>query len=148
MLNAGEIKTILISEDDPDDQFIFKTALSEVCPQATLKFFFSSGSLIDHLLKNCNESSMQSLPDLIIGDFKVPFFDLKDIAKVREVETCRNIPVIVFAESISEITQSSALELGATEFYYKPHSLQFLKEILSKTIDRKKQPEQVASQGN
>ena len=69
---------ILIAEDDPDDQFIFETALREIAPNAVLHFFYTSQSLIQYLVQEGIQSGTEAKPDMIIGDMKLPFFELKD----------------------------------------------------------------------
>src|SRR5688572_27537101 len=89
---------ILIAEDDPDDQFIFETAFKEIAPDAVLHFFYTSQSLIHYLVQAGIQQETESLPDLIIGDMKLPFFELKDIAEIRTYKQFEKIPVHVFAE--------------------------------------------------
>jgi DNA-binding response OmpR family regulator len=144
MVQENNTIKIFISEDDPDDQFIFRTAIREVNPTAQITFFFNSRDLIRHLIDS-NTDKPESNPDLIIGDLKIPFFDLRDIAEIRVHDDLHEIPVFVFAESFSDISNSAALELGATEFFHKPNSLHRLKDIMRSILDRKK-PEPVNTQ--
>jgi len=133
---------VLIAEDDPDDQFIFETALREIDPKATVHFFYTSHALVDHLVKAGIQNDALTAPDLIIGDMKPPFFELKDIAEIRTFKQFESIPVYVFTEWFTDITRTNALTLGANGFYHKPNSLHTLKNMLSEIILKKRAPEQ------
>src|SRR5436190_21485507 len=117
------VKRILICADDPDDQFIFGTALKEVAPDVSVQFFYTSQAMMHNLMEVSIRGREEEFPDMIIGDMKVPFFELKDISEIRTFRQFRKIPVYVFAESFSDVTKSTALKIGATEFFHKPDSL-------------------------
>ena len=140
MQDKPEEKTMMvfISQDDMDDQFIFRTAISEVDPAIKTVFFYTSQGLIQHLLRIGIEQGLPK-PDFIIGDMKEPFFELKDIREIRTFKQFENIPLYIFSEGYKDVDQKTIFELGATQLFHKPNSLQGLKEILGEIIsDTKK----------
>jgi DNA-binding response OmpR family regulator len=135
------VKRILICTDDADDQFIFGTALKEVAADIQVQFFYTSQAMMHHLLEISIGGKEEQFPDMIIGDMKVPFFELKDISEIRTFRQFRKIPVYVFAESFSDITKSTALKIGATEFFHKPDSLHKLKAIIENILKMERHDE-------
>lgn len=128
-------KKIYISEDDPDDQFIFRTACSEIDKDLDVVFFYKASDLILQLCKlNREEVPAEDLPRAIIGDLKIPFFELKDISEIRMLQKISKVPLCVFAESFSDFTKGSALDRGANFFHHKPDSLQQLRLIIKDLI--------------
>lgn len=68
--------SILISEDDPDIQFLYKVAIAEINPEIEIDLVFTGEQLVQYLLKDKLERALnrQNFPNLIIASLKEPFF--------------------------------------------------------------------------
>jgi two-component system phosphate regulon response regulator PhoB len=104
---------ILIIEDDPDIQELLSHTLSkegwELLPVKT-------GEEGLKILKTKNVNC-------ILLDIMLPGIDgLKVIKKIKDIEQCRNIPVIMTTAKGEESDIITGLELGADDYVVKPYS--------------------------
>ena len=123
----NSLKSILLVEDDEDDQIFFVSALSEL-KNATLFDLANNGKAALERLSNT-----VVMPDLIFTDFQMPQMNgiefLREIAKNPK---WNNIPVIML--SGSNDLREQALNLGAKAFITKPNTIGKLRDELKKAI--------------
>src|SRR5688572_30622012 len=81
---AEEEFTILIAEDDPDDQYLFSSACHDIISKAKIFNVLTGRQLIQNLLETAvyGREKGVSLPSLIIADLKKPFFELEIIKEI------------------------------------------------------------------
>jgi two-component system response regulator VicR len=104
------MKRILIVEDDSFLQGLEADKLERE------GYNIISASAGEEALKKINEPNI----DLILLDLVLPNFDGFDILKkIREKESLKNIPVIVFSNLSEEKDIQKSKELGATDFMVK-----------------------------
>lgn len=109
------IKTILLIEDDSDDQELFQNALEEVSPEAELITAKHGVEAIDKL----NEK----MPDIIFLDLNLPMMGgLEFLTKLKKTVDYNEIPVIIFTTSASESDIIDTAVLDADEFIVKPNT--------------------------
>ena len=66
-------------------------------------------------------SAERQIPDLIITDFNMPIMDGAEfIRRIRELEDCEDVPVIVVSAYEDRRYRYEALEAGATDFLRSP----------------------------
>lgn len=123
--NMKEPKICLLVDDDPDDQEVFLTALSDVSSSA-LCLVAADGDRALELLHN-----EDTIPDYIFLDLNMPRMNgFEFLAAMKKSKILRDIPVIVY----STTSQSSQIEkvkkLGATEFFTKTYKYKELCALL------------------
>jgi CheY-like chemotaxis protein len=127
------IESILLIDDDQDDQYFFHKAL-----QAT-------GNDIELFTANNGREALDKLrfikPGLILLDMVMPVMSGIPFLKTIKGDPVLNyIPVIIYTTSLSVFKKSEVLKLGAEEVYFKPESFEetvcVLDEILQKAIRR------------
>jgi CheY-like chemotaxis protein len=111
-----QFKSILLVDDDNDDQLLFQEALEEV---ADVVHCFISCNGIDALEKL--NSAETSLPDLIIMDVNMPIVNgIECLRAIKKSETLKAIPVIMYSTSCSQECEDDCLNSGAAGYMEKP----------------------------
>jgi two-component system, OmpR family, response regulator VicR len=72
--------------------------------------------------KEALDKISQSVPDMIITDIMIPFFNGLEIVSTVRTKFLSKIPIIVLSRVGSEKTILEAFELGADDFITKPFS--------------------------
>jgi signal transduction histidine kinase/DNA-binding NarL/FixJ family response regulator len=81
------------------------------------------------------EKAIAFPPDLIITDLAMPVLDgWQMLAKLRQIEALKNLPVIVSSASVFEIDRQKSLAAGANDFLGKPVEASELYKMLSKYL--------------
>ena len=108
---------ILIIEDDPEIQELLSHSMSrEGWKLLQAKTGEEGLKLLQNKKVNC-----------ILLDIMLPGMDgLKVLKKIKEIEQCRNIPVIMTTAKGEETDIVTGLELGADDYVVKPYSLKVL----------------------
>lgn len=135
MKRSSQKSVALLSVDDPDEQFIFATALRECHKGIEIMAFRTARELrshLHHLEKICTARHLSDF--IILADLKTPFFELRDISLIRELPNCKALPIYVFAESYLKICPVSAKDHGANGFYNKPDSLNAFRQLLLEMV--------------
>lgn len=144
-MNAARKKfTVLVAVDDPDYQFLIKVAIAEIAGHIEMNLVFNGEQVMHYLLKDQLERELnrQSLPNLIIADFKEPHFGEKAIKDIRSYERFYNIPVYLLLSEFSEKRREQLQVLGANEVIAKPQTFHDLKKAVEKII-QKHQPKRL-----
>jgi DNA-binding response OmpR family regulator len=128
---------ILLSEDDPDDLFIFEKAIGEILPEIKIKHVYTGQQTVAHLLAGIfMGDEYTQLPDIILADLNSPFFVLETIREIRIYQQFDHIPIYIFSNDETQETLRLSLEAGATAFYKKPRSFNELNSIMRSIIPR------------
>jgi CheY-like chemotaxis protein len=107
------VRSIILAEDDVDDQNIFQIALQEVDPGIRLDFV-ANGKELTSLLQNFT-------PDLLFLDLEMPYKNgLECLVDIRNNPLLQNLPVIVFSSTTKPSNIQTAYEMGAHLFFIKP----------------------------
>jgi two-component system phosphate regulon response regulator PhoB len=108
---------ILIIEDDPEIQELLSHSMSrEGWKLLQAKTGEEGLKLLQNKKVNC-----------ILLDIMLPGMDgLKVLKKIKEIEQCKNIPVIMTTAKGEETDIVTGLELGADDYVVKPYSLKVL----------------------
>ncbi|MFI5192519.1 MAG: response regulator [Chitinophagales bacterium] len=124
--------TILLADDDPEDQDILKEIFLEEDPDISLHCVMNGKEVIAYL-KSCPE---QQLPRLIILDFKMPIMNaietlesLKDNARYSEIIT------VVWSTSNQKEHIKQCMERGAIQFFQKPGNYRDLAGIARQILE-------------
>ena len=125
------IRSILLVDDDTDDQYVFKEALHTVDPSVTVDTAMDGIEAVEKL------SGIDSLPQLIFLDLNMPRMNGKGFLKeISSSDTLSKIPVIVYSTSSNPTDIAETKALGATDFITKPDSYDKLCAMLSSTLSK------------
>lgn len=120
-------RTILIGEDDLDDQELFREIFSSTGNDLELQFL-ANGSQVINYLEGCEEAK---LPGLIILDYNMPEMSGADILKqLKTIPRYNDIPKIIWSTSGSNIYKKKCLEFGASAYIIKPSNVNELKNVV------------------
>ena len=121
-------KTILLVDDDEDDQLFFIKALSEI-DNATLYTLANNGKEALDTLEN---SAIP--PSLIFMDINMPMMNgIECLAEIIQNPQTRNIPVIFLSTDQRQI--EPARKLGAKAFINKTANVKQLREQIEQMIN-------------
>jgi CheY-like chemotaxis protein len=106
---------ILVVDDDQDDQFLLRKAITDTIPQAIVESLYD-GSEALHYLNTCT-----SLPNLIFLDLNMMKLSGKETIKIiRRNKYLSKVPVVILTTSRNPAERVELLTLGANGFYIKP----------------------------
>lgn len=124
--NEKHLHSILYAEDDPDDLFMIRQAFEQFDGSTEL---LHAGNGFEALEQLSKAKLNKSLPCLIILDINMPGMDGREaLIRIRQSEDFKNIPVILFTTSSSDLDRSFAKKWGA-EFVTKPLMYAELEEL-------------------
>lgn len=107
------IKTILLVDDDLDDQTFFEEALKVVDRSVTLHTAKDGVDAIEQL--------MVKTPDVILLDLNMPRMNgVEFLQELKASNRFRDIPVIIYSSFLSTCDKVEVMALGAKEFVKKP----------------------------
>ena len=121
--------TILMAEDDLDDQLLVKEAFDEVYMKNPLEFVNDGEELMDYLNQR-GEYKDKALPGIILLDLNMPKKDGREaLEEIKSNDRLRNIPILVLTTSKAEEDILKSYNLGANSYIVKPVTLQSLMEV-------------------
>jgi len=120
---------ILLADDDRDDRFFFKDALSELPITSHLTTVDDGERLMSYLLKN-----VYQLPDVLFLDLNMPRKNgsecLKEIKLNKEIQ---QLPVIIYSTSLHEVVADELYKSGA-HYYIRKTDLTELRKVLLQVL--------------
>jgi CheY-like chemotaxis protein len=126
-----QYKSILLLEDDPDDQEFFKSAIDQNFPGIEC-VMLSNGQ------EGLNYLRSENKPDIIFADIKMPLVDGMQFLKEYHKEPfyLPRCPVIMLSTSDARRDIKECIELGASHYVVKPSSYNVLIVELEITLSR------------
>ncbi|HEU0109311.1 MAG TPA: response regulator [Flavisolibacter sp.] len=127
--NSASPITVLLAEDDVDDQELLKEAFTAIDPAIQLHSFSSGKKFVDRL------DSLDTIPRLIILDYNIPEMNGAEILEyINQNEQYSSVIKIVWSTSNSPLYKNSCLALGAHAYFVKPSTLSHLQEMAKKML--------------
>ena len=127
-------KTILLVEDDPDDVFIFKRALTAaqiVNPMAVVNHGQEAIHYLTHQGKY-SDLEQHPLPFVMFLDLKMPYIDGFEVLEwMREQPLLQSIVVVVLTGSNQIRDHKKAYALGARTYLVKPPTAKDITEVMN-----------------
>lgn len=124
------IQSILLVDDDQDDQLLFQEALAMADGAVR---FNSACNGIDALEKL--EAATQ-LPDVMVIDVNMPKMNGIDCLKaIKQSDRLQGIPVIMYSTSCSKECQQDCIDSGAAVFMKKPSDFFELCEKIKQVLN-------------
>ena len=129
----AEYKTLLLVDDDIEDQEIFLSVIEKVSPSIECQTAINGAEALQLLL------SKKVHPDVIFLDLNMPLMNGKQfLTEIKKHEGFREIPVIILSTSSDKQTIHETRQLGAYHFITKPDKFSIwestLKTILSNSV--------------
>ena len=122
---------ILYAEDDLDDLFMIRQAFEQFDETIELLHAGNGFEALERLGKAKNE---KKLPCLVVLDINMPGMNGREaLIRIRQSEDLKNIPIVLFTTSSSELDKSFAKKWGA-EFITKPLIYSELKELAGRFL--------------
>ncbi len=126
--------TILIVDDDENDQFLIKRTFKKISTVATVQIAQHGQQAIDYMMGKGEFSDRQKFeyPSFILIDLKMPVVDgfaVLDFLKKHPLY--RIIPAVMLSASGDLDDIKRAYMLGASSYHVKPNSPAELEEMLT-----------------
>jgi len=119
-------KTIVLIDDDHDDHEIFTMALDQLDEAIECIYYDSAREAFQAFTEETITAA-----DYIFLDLNMPGMSgMQFLENMQKHYSQLPIPVIVYSTSMLPSNKSKVLELGATDFFIKPHSHKELIQIL------------------
>ena len=129
----GNLITILIADDDPDDRELTRDALQE-CRLANDVHFVQDGEeLLDYLNRRGAYRNLAGtpLPGLILLDLNMPRKDGREALKeIKADPALRHVPIVVLTTSKAEEDILRTYDLGVNSYVTKPVTFGSLVETI------------------
>ena len=125
--------TILMADDDPDDQLLTKDAFEECKLANDLRFVNDGEELMDYLCRKGDFKNPEDSPrpGLILLDLNMPRKDGREaLEEIKSDPDLRRIPVVVLTTSKAEEDILKSYDLGVNSFIVKPVSFEGLLEVV------------------
>jgi CheY-like chemotaxis protein len=127
--------TILICDDDEDDQMLTRQALEQAHVSNSLRFVADGVELLDYLYqrgKYGGEMGKAPRPGLILLDLNMPKMDGREALNIiKGDKSLRDIPVVVLSTSHLDADIVRSYDLGVNSFITKPVSFSGLVEAMN-----------------
>jgi two-component system response regulator len=114
---AIEPKTILLVEDNSDDEQLTLRAMRQSEVPNIIRVARDGAEALDHLYG----PSATRLPDLVLLDLKLPKVSgLEVLQRIRNEDKTRSLPVVVLTSSDEERDIVESYNIGANSYIRKP----------------------------
>jgi len=115
--------TILVADDDPDDQLLIREALEEVEMVNEIQVVEDGQQVLDYLRRQGAFAHLSGdfLPGIIILDLNMPRKDGREtLAEIKGDPSLRRIPVVVLTTSHAQEDVDDSYDLGGNAIIKKP----------------------------
>lgn len=129
----GAFRPILAAEDEETDRFILQLAFDHAKLPHALVTVRDGKQCVDYLdgIAPYSDRALHPLPALLILDLKMPLMDgFEVLTWLAGRADFKNLPVIVLSSSSDDSDIQKARQLGARDYFVKPHSLDELVKII------------------
>lgn len=129
-------KTILLVEDNPDDETLFLSALEQSQVEARLIVAHDGTEALDQLMPPDPSRGHTGIrPHLVLLDLRMPKMDgLEVLRDLRADERTRHLPIVVFTSSDEETDIWDSYQLGASSFVRKPIEFQEFRQAVKDVV--------------
>jgi CheY-like chemotaxis protein len=122
--------SILLVDDDPDDQEIFSFAMQEANAHAVCTFANDGVQAIEKF-----HTDDDFTPRLIFVDVNMPRMNgAQCLAEIRKMDRLKHIPVFMYSTSAEPEIMEQCIQLGATGFIQKYTDTHLLEKELQKIL--------------
>jgi CheY-like chemotaxis protein len=125
--------TILIADDDPDDQRLTTEALAACGLANDIRLVGDGEELLDYLRRRgkYDDPGNAPRPGLILLDLNMPRKDGREaLREIKQDPALQDIPITILSVSHAEEDIVYSYDLGASSYMRKPHSFTELLETM------------------
>lgn len=127
-----ESYTILLADDDPDDQELIVNAFTQISPSFTLHIVNDGKGVIEFL----TAASDDKLPCLIVLDYNMPELNGAEVLqKLTSDKRYESIPKIILSTSSNPKYIQDCLHKGAYAYRIKPDNFNQLMLLAKEMLD-------------
>jgi CheY-like chemotaxis protein len=133
-----ETLQILLADDDKDDRFLFREALSELPIATTLETVHDGEQLMTWL----NEHE-DRLPDVLFLDLNMPRKNgFECLTEIKLSDYLKDLPVVMFSTSFPRDAHyeqdliNMLYKIGAHDYIRKPANFTELKQVIHETLQK------------
>lgn len=132
MTSDGAPLTIILVEDNPDDEELTLAALEELRLRNPVVVLRDGQEAIDYLFRQGTYAGQSlELPGVIMLDLKLPKIDgLEVLRQIKNDPQLRRVPVVVLTSSKEDADVITGYELGANSYIVKPIDFEQLMETV------------------
>lgn len=128
-------KTILLVEDNPDDEALTLRALKKHNFSHTVDVVHDGAEALDYVF--CKgayaDKNSSNIPQLILLDIKLPKIDGLEVLKaIRKSEKFKHIPVVMLTTSTEESDIVTSYDNGANSYIRKPVDFTEFLDVVNK----------------
>ncbi|TDE10485.1 response regulator [Dyadobacter psychrotolerans] len=125
-------KTIYLADDDADDRFLIKEAMTQVNPDVNFVEAENGAELLDQI-----EDPEIPDPSLIMLDMNMPVMNgLETIEAIRINPELDEVPAVMISTSNDPVLAGRAIKSGINKYFIKPNTFKGLIEIVQKVIQK------------
>jgi len=138
MDRPGNPITILMADDDPDDQMLTADAFDECRLVNDLRFVDDGEALMDYLYRRGDFENPEDSPrpGLILLDLNMPRKDGREaLGEIKTDPNLHSIPIVVLTTSKAEKDILRSYDLGVNSFIVKPVTFEGLVDVV-KTLNK------------
>jgi CheY-like chemotaxis protein len=132
MTQYGDVKTVLLVEDNPDDVFLMRRVFKKAQIKAQLLVVTDGKQAIGYLegTGDFNDRHLYPLPNLVFLDLKLPFLHgFIVLAWIRKQANLNEVQVVILTSSMEDQDREKAAAFGAP-YLVKPPTPQMLFEAI------------------
>lgn len=133
MTNEKKAFTILVADDDADDQMLIKDAFAEIKFDAELNFVDDGEQLLAYLRREGRFEHLKDhqLPSLVLLDLNMPKKDGREaLQEIKADPSLSSIPIVVLTTSSADEDILSTYSHGVSSFITKPVSFEKLVAVV------------------
>lgn len=121
----SEVRSIVMVDDDADDQDFFRSACSVVDPSLEVTCYQDSEKALEKI------PTLHKLPDLIFLDLNMPRFNgVEFLEKLKKSPVMRRVPVVIYSTFCDLKVRQVCTMLGAIAVIQKPDNFNMLCQTL------------------
>ena len=129
-------KTILVAEDDPNDQFLIQRELRKLAFPVQVRFVNDGEQTVAYLSARDKSGCPLPKPDLMFVDLKMPRLNGFELLEwMRKPGLCERILTVVVSSSSLQKDIDKAYDLGANAYLVKPATLQEYVRVFRTTTE-------------
>ncbi len=121
---------ILLADDDENDRFLFKEAMSKLTILTDIQTVNNGDELMSYLTQ-----ADAPLPDLLFLDLNMPRRNgIECLREIRSNPKLKDISIAIYSTSSSEKDIEQTFINGANVYIQKPNEFSLLKQSLEKVV--------------